>query len=61
MKEEKKCIVTSFQLSRNLHTQLGIMCVLTRKSMAEFIRISIADKIAQIKSKKTVGQDDTQL
>ncbi len=40
---------TTFQLSHGLHTQMKMMCTLTRKSMGEFIRLAIIDKIKQIK------------
>lgn len=45
---------TTFQLSSHLHTQLKIMCTLTNKSMGEFIRMAILDKIKELK----VGQND---
>lgn len=51
MKKEAH-LTTTFQLSHHLHTQLKMACVLTKKSMGEFIRISIADKIKQIKVEK---------
>lgn len=40
---------TTFQISNHLHTQLKTMCVLTKKSMGEFIRIAIRDKIKELK------------
>jgi hypothetical protein len=40
---------TTFQLSKHLHTQLRIMCVLTEKNMGEFIRIAISEKINHLK------------
>lgn len=40
---------TTFQLSHHLHTQLKMMCTLTKKSMGEFIRLAIIDKIKEIK------------
>lgn len=43
---------TTFQISKHLHTQLKMMCTLTHKSMGEFIRLAIADKINQIKASK---------
>lgn len=50
---EKKChTTTTFQLSHALHTQMKMMCILTQKSMGEFIRISILDKIKNIKEQK---------
>ncbi len=44
--------LTTFQLPDSLHTQLKTMCVLTEKSMGEFIRISIRDKIKTLKENK---------
>ncbi len=41
---------TTFQLSQHLHTQMKMICMLTHKSMGEFIRIAIHDKIKEIKS-----------
>lgn len=43
---------TTFQLSNHLHTQLKLMCVLTKKSMGEFIRHAILDKIKELKVKE---------
>lgn len=43
---------TTFQLSHNLHTQLKMMCTLTKKSMGEFIRLALVDKINQVKGQK---------
>lgn len=43
---------TTFQLSSHLHVQLKLMCTLTQKSMGEFIRIAIIDKINELKAKK---------
>lgn len=48
MKENKAHCTTTFQLSNHLHTKLKMMCILTKKSMGEFIRIALADKIKQI-------------
>lgn len=42
---------TTFQISHKLHDQLKLYCVLTHKSMGEFIRIAIGDKIKQLKEK----------
>lgn len=53
MKKEmpKKGIrTTTFVLTNHLHTQLKTMCVLTNKSMGEFIRLAIIDKIKDVKS-----------
>jgi len=47
-----KMQTTTFQISRELHDKLKMMCLLTHKSMGEFIRISIRDKIKQIEVKK---------
>jgi hypothetical protein len=52
MDEKKACRTTTFQLSNHLHSQLKMMCVLTGKSMGEFIRIALVEKIKQIKVKK---------
>jgi len=49
MKKEKHIRLTSFQLSHTLLTELRLMCLLTEKSMGEFIRISIREKIKQLK------------
>lgn len=43
---------TTFQLSNHLHTQLSLMCTLTKKSMGEFIRIALIDKINELKNKE---------
>jgi predicted component of type VI protein secretion system len=43
---------TTFQISRHLHTQLKMMCMLTHKSMGEFIRMAVLDKINQLKAQK---------
>lgn len=43
---------TTFQISQSLHTQLRIMCTLTNKSMGEFIRMAIIEKIRQVKEQK---------
>ena len=43
---------TTFQLSKALHTQLKMMCILTGKSMGEFIRISLIEKIRELKKQK---------
>lgn len=47
--------ITTFQLSNHLHVQLKLMCTLTQKSMGEFIRIAIIDKINQIKTQPPKG------
>ncbi len=40
---------TTFQMSNHLHTQLKMMCILTKKSMGEFIRLAIIEKIKELK------------
>ncbi len=55
--KEKKHHLTTFQLSSHLHTQMKMMCMLTNKSMGEFIRIAILEKINQLKTKKTESND----
>jgi hypothetical protein len=54
MKEDEHAIIrtTTFQLSKHLHTQMRIMCVLTEKNMGEFIRMAISDKILQLKKEQ---------
>ena len=55
MTEENKQTVhrtTTFQISRHLHTQLKMMCILTHKSMGEFIRLAVVDKINHIKAQQ---------
>ena len=52
MEEKKIMIATTFQLTNALHTQLKMMCLLTKKSMGEFIRIAIRDKIKELKDKE---------
>lgn len=52
MKEKSHHKTTTFQISHNLHTQLKTMCLLTEKSMGEFIRLAIIDKINQIRSQQ---------
>ena len=49
---EKAHRTTTFQISQHLHTQLRLMCTLTNKSMGEFIRLAIIDKINQVKVEK---------
>jgi hypothetical protein len=43
---------TTFQMSNHLHTQLKMMFILTKKSMGEFIRLAISDKIKELKVKE---------
>lgn len=52
MKEPSAHRTTTLQMSHNLHAQLREMCMLTKKSMGEFIRSAIVDKIKQIKAQK---------
>jgi hypothetical protein len=52
MVEDKTLRTTTFQITRTLHTQLRTMCMLTDKSMGEFIRIAIRDKIIEIKKQQ---------
>jgi len=47
---EKRHLTTTFQITPHLHTELKVMCVLTKKTMGEFIRLAIIDKINQIKN-----------
>lgn len=49
MSERNYHRTTTFQISQNLHTQLKMMCTLTQKSMGEFIRLAIIDKIKDLK------------
>lgn len=48
--EKRGVRTTTFVLTNHLHTQMKMMCVLTNKSMGEFIRLSIIEKINQVKS-----------
>lgn len=50
--ENKTHRVTTFTLTHHLHTQLKTYCLLTNKSMGEFIRLAIIDKINQLKAQK---------
>jgi hypothetical protein len=43
---------TTFQLSDHLHTQIKTMCLLTKKSMGEFIRLSLMEKINNLKNQQ---------
>lgn len=52
MNQKKNHTTTTFQISHHLHTQMKMMCILTKKSMGEFIRLAIIDKIKQIKNEK---------
>lgn len=52
MEEKKSHTTTTFQISHTLHTQMKMMCILTKRSMGEFIRIAIVDKIKQTKEQQ---------
>lgn len=52
MKDQKAHTTTTFQLSHHLHTQLKMMCMLTHKSMGEFIRIALIEKIRQLNEQR---------
>lgn len=54
MIEQKNIRNTTFQLPYSLLTELRMMCLLTDKSQGEFIRISIRDKISQLKKDKKI-------
>jgi hypothetical protein len=54
MEKTKSVALTSFQLSISLLTELRMMCLLTNKSQGEFIRISIRDKIKELKTNKKI-------
>ena len=51
MAKDKMLMTTTFQIPVTLRRQLKNMCLLTEKSMGEFIRIAIKDKIEQVKTK----------
>ena len=48
-------ITTTFQMTHALHTNLKMMCLLSKKTMGQFIRIAIIDKIKQLKESETKG------
>ena len=50
--ENNKYRTTTFQITKHMHTQLKMMCTLTEKSMGEFIRLAIVDKINQVRTQK---------
>lgn len=50
MKDKSHHKTTTFQISHHLHTQLKTMCLLTEKSMGEFIRLAIIDKINELRT-----------
>lgn len=52
MNQQKSHTTTTFQLSNHLHTQLKMMCMLTHKSMGEFIRVAIIDKMRQLNEQR---------
>ncbi len=51
MENDPQMTTTTFQLPKSLHVQLKTMCVLTNKSLGEFVRIAIRDKIKELKQK----------
>lgn len=48
-KEPTDIIRTTIYLPRSLHEQTKIMAILTQKGLSDFIRISIRDKIKELK------------
>lgn len=46
--KEKIHTTTTFQISQHLHTQVKTMCILTNKTMGEFIRLSLIEKIKSL-------------
>lgn len=59
--KEKTHMTTTFQISYNLHTQLKMMCLLSHKSMGDFIRLAIIEKINQVKIAHHKGLPPTTL
>lgn len=51
MNLERSVTTTTFQLPVSLHRKLKTMCMLTEKSMGEFIRVAVREKIASLKVK----------
>lgn len=51
MQEEKLIRTTTFQLTSTLLTEIRVACLLTDKSMGEFIRISIRNEIKKLNEK----------
>lgn len=49
--DDMKMVTTTFVLPTSLHTELKLLCVLTKTSMGKFIRLSIRDKIKELKNK----------
>jgi len=43
---------TMIKIPSSLHDQIKIMCVLTHKTMSDFIRIAVQDKIKELKTGK---------
>lgn len=43
---------TTVQMSHDFHTQLKMMCTLTKTGVGEFIRIAVSDKIKKIKNQE---------
>jgi predicted HicB family RNase H-like nuclease len=52
MNENDTHRTTTFQISHNLHNQMRLMCALADKSMGEFIRNAISEKIQRTKLEK---------
>ena len=52
MANEKAHVTTTFQISKHLHAELKLMCLLSNKTMGEFIRICIIEKINQLKKEQ---------
>lgn len=51
-KTPSSIVTTTFQMPHSLHTELKMMCILTGTSMGKFIRLSLRDKIKQLKDTK---------
>ena len=43
---------TTLQMTHELHTQLKMMCVLTKKSLGAFVRQAVIEKIANLKKQE---------
>lgn len=52
MTEEKLMRTTTFQLTSTLLTEIRLACLLTDRSMGEFIRISIRNELQKLNIKK---------
>lgn len=57
--EKARYKITSIRLSKAFHTELKIYCALTNKTIGDFIRISVQDKINQLKN-GTQGSESEQ-